>query len=78
MGKALVWIYPNYFGSLCINPNKIQTNDMVGGVMYFCQYLRSQKHFGQGALGVFGVKHQFLLEKVEKGPNGPEMVPNES
>ena len=33
---ALVWIDPNYFGSLCSNPNKIQTNDMVGGVMYFC------------------------------------------
>ena len=31
-----VWIDPNYFGSLCSNPNKIQTNDMVGGVMYFC------------------------------------------
>ena len=35
-GTALVWIDPNYFGSLCSNPNKIQTNDMVGGVMYFC------------------------------------------
>ena len=35
-GTALVWINPNYFGSLCSNPNKIQTNDMVGGVMYFC------------------------------------------
>ena len=36
-GTALVWIDPNYFGSLCSNPNKIQTNDMVGGVMYFCR-----------------------------------------
>ena len=36
-GLALVWIDPNYFGSLCSNPNKIQTNDMVGGVMYFCR-----------------------------------------
>ena len=35
---ALVWIDPNYFGSLCSNPNKIQTNDMFGGVMYFCQH----------------------------------------
>ena len=35
-GTALVWIYPNYFGSLCSNPNKIQTNDMVGGVIHFC------------------------------------------
>ena len=34
---VLVWIDPNYFGSLCSNPNEIQTNDMVGGVMYFCQ-----------------------------------------
>ena len=40
---ALVWIDPNYFGSLCSNPNKIQTNDMVGGVMYFCHLLLSNK-----------------------------------
>ena len=25
------------FGSLCCNPNKIQTNDIVGGVIYFCR-----------------------------------------
>ena len=36
-GSALIWIDPNYFGSLSSNPNKIQTNDMVGGVIYFCQ-----------------------------------------
>ena len=48
-GKALVWIDPNYFGSLCSNPNKIQTNDMVGGVMYFCRTFRcwyTQNWFG--------------------------------
>ena len=37
-GTALVWIDPNYFGSLCSNPNKIQTKDMDGGVIYFCLY----------------------------------------
>ena len=40
-GMALVWIDPNYFGSLCSNPNKIQTNDMVGGVIYFCHVFLS-------------------------------------
>ena len=37
-GTTLIWIDPNYFGSLCSNPNKIQTNDMVGGVVYFCLF----------------------------------------
>ena len=46
-GTALVWIDPNYFGSLCSNPNKIQTNDMVGGVMYFCSYLQITQSFDQ-------------------------------
>ena len=41
---ALVWIDPNYFGSLCSNPNKIKTNDMVEGVMYFCL---ARKKFSQ-------------------------------
>ena len=34
-GKALVWIHPNYFVYLYSNPNKIQTNHMVGGVVQF-------------------------------------------
>ena len=42
IGMVLVWIDPNYVGSLCSNPNKIQTNDMVGGVMYFCQQSNHQ------------------------------------
>ena len=36
---ALIWIDPNYCGSLCSNPNKIQTNDMVGGVIYFLVFM---------------------------------------
>ena len=49
---ALVWIDPNSFGSLCANPNKIQTNDMVGGVMYFCRQCSDNldKNIGASAL----------------------------
>ena len=47
---ALVWIDPNYFGSLCSNPNKIQTNDMVGGVMYFCPKIIFRWALGSVAL----------------------------
>ena len=41
-GKALVWIDPNYFGYLYSNPNKIQTNHMVGGVVQFCPSLKKK------------------------------------
>ena len=67
-GTALIWIDPNYFGSLCSNPNKIQTNDMVGGVIYFCllgslnwAWLRLKPKGRQGSIIFY---HQSNQEKI--------------
>ena len=64
----------SYFGNTRLNRELFKKGLPYLGLANICEV----KHFGQGALGVFGVKHQFLLDKVGKGPNGPEMVPNES
>ena len=63
-GTALIWIDPNYFGSLCSNPNKIQTNDMVGGVIHFCLMLKL--FFSYWYLSFF-LHYKFFANMLKKG-----------
>ena len=67
---ALVWIDPNYFGSLCSIPNKIQTNDMVGGVIYFChssQLMALLMHYSKPVVQYL---HLQLLNRYNLGEFG--------
>ena len=73
---ALVWIDPNYFGSLCSNPNKIQTNDMVGGVMYFCRQFNHMQTKIQKIINKVGHK-RLEIRKWKIAPSRKKKSENE-